>query len=171
MPIMVPCDCGRMLNVPDEHAGKKVKCGGCGTFHNVPAGAVLAVPAAVESVLVASTPAAVRAPASRPSPAISRPGGGGLVFLRGCLWTIAVISALCFILGPLYRANAEVHHEEDLAYARYCGDVAAVRKLEDKGNRDNDSTEKTCHTAVICLTVALAGLAITSAPMRLPRGL
>lgn len=31
MPIMVSCECGRQMRVPDDYAGKKVKCPACGT--------------------------------------------------------------------------------------------------------------------------------------------
>ncbi len=32
MPIMVPCQCGKQLRVPDEHIGKKIKCPACGAL-------------------------------------------------------------------------------------------------------------------------------------------
>ncbi len=38
MPIDFDCDCGKTLRVPDEHAGKRVKCPGCNGISFVPGG-------------------------------------------------------------------------------------------------------------------------------------
>jgi hypothetical protein len=37
MPITFDCSCGKVLRVPDEHAGKRVKCPACNTVGSVPA--------------------------------------------------------------------------------------------------------------------------------------
>ncbi len=42
MPIEVACSCGKSLRVPDQLAGKKVKCPACGTPIAVPASAAAA---------------------------------------------------------------------------------------------------------------------------------
>jgi hypothetical protein len=39
MPISITCQCGKKLGVPDEMAGKKVKCPACQSIVNVPGGA------------------------------------------------------------------------------------------------------------------------------------
>ena len=39
MPMSVVCQCGKKLNVPDQFAGKQVKCPGCGGGIKVPAAA------------------------------------------------------------------------------------------------------------------------------------
>jgi hypothetical protein len=36
MPIVVSCECGKQLRVPDAHAGKRIKCPGCGDAIRVP---------------------------------------------------------------------------------------------------------------------------------------
>ncbi len=36
MPIQVSCQCGKQGRVPDEYAGKKIKCSACGSFMAVP---------------------------------------------------------------------------------------------------------------------------------------
>src|SRR5689334_3296414 len=38
MPLLLECDCGKRLNVPDEHAGKRVKCPACSQVLTVPGG-------------------------------------------------------------------------------------------------------------------------------------
>ncbi len=38
MPVLVSCPCGKKLRVADEHAGKRIKCTGCGDPVTVPAG-------------------------------------------------------------------------------------------------------------------------------------
>lgn len=45
MPIEVSCSCGRTLKVPDQFAGKKGKCPGCGTMLRIPGQKVSAAPA------------------------------------------------------------------------------------------------------------------------------
>jgi hypothetical protein len=37
MPVLVSCSCGKRLRVPDAHAGKRIKCPGCGEPLSVPA--------------------------------------------------------------------------------------------------------------------------------------
>lgn len=44
MPIQVTCQCGKTLNVKDEHAGKSVKCPACGDVLKVPGGSAPAPP-------------------------------------------------------------------------------------------------------------------------------
>src|ERR1700738_459893 len=36
MPVLLSCACGKRLRVPDQNAGKKVRCPGCGTVLTVP---------------------------------------------------------------------------------------------------------------------------------------
>lgn len=36
MPITFSCGCGKVLRVPDAHAGKKAKCPGCGSLTSIP---------------------------------------------------------------------------------------------------------------------------------------
>ncbi|KPJ57728.1 MAG: hypothetical protein AMS16_00925 [Planctomycetes bacterium DG_58] len=36
MPIVVTCECGKVLKVPEEHAGKRGKCPGCGKVITIP---------------------------------------------------------------------------------------------------------------------------------------
>src|SRR5262245_16051758 len=36
MPIRMSCDCGRLYQVADKHAGKRIKCPSCGAPHSVP---------------------------------------------------------------------------------------------------------------------------------------
>ena len=40
MPIQFSCECGKVLRLKDEAAGKKVRCSGCQTVQAVPAPAV-----------------------------------------------------------------------------------------------------------------------------------
>lgn len=56
MPIEVSCSCGRTLKVPDQFAGKKGKCPGCGTMLRIPGQKVPASPAALAKP-AASSPA------------------------------------------------------------------------------------------------------------------
>jgi hypothetical protein len=184
MAIMVPCGCGKTMHVPEEHAGKRVKCPACGSAQSVPVQATPKVLVASEPVAAVASPvpvpspvpspvaspvpvpAAVPSPAPRPPAAKDHPAEGGLIFLRGCLGTIAVVAALCFVMGPWHSLVSEDRYESDKASAVYHGDHAKMRDLEDERNRSNDTTEQVSQTAVICLTVALAGLAMTSGPMR-----
>ena len=46
MPIAVVCDCGKKLNVPDQFAGKQVKCPGCGGGLKVPVAVEVDAPVA-----------------------------------------------------------------------------------------------------------------------------
>jgi hypothetical protein len=60
MPLLMRCNCGKPLRVPDELAGKKVRCPSCQTVLPVPGGApAVAQPVAVA---VAAAPSAVRRP-------------------------------------------------------------------------------------------------------------
>ena len=36
VPILMKCACGKQMRAADEHAGKKVKCPGCGNAVTVP---------------------------------------------------------------------------------------------------------------------------------------
>jgi hypothetical protein len=36
MPITFSCGCGKTLRVPDEFAGRRAKCPGCGELVNIP---------------------------------------------------------------------------------------------------------------------------------------
>ncbi|WP_146529649.1 hypothetical protein [Novipirellula artificiosorum] len=50
MPIRLNCQCGKTLNIPDNLAGKAVKCPGCATVLKVPAAKATASPAAAPGV-------------------------------------------------------------------------------------------------------------------------
>ncbi len=79
MPIAVNCGCGKQFRVPDEYAGKKIKCTSCGEMRIVAAGAKngapkTSVPAgkagpAVKTPAVKAAPATKTAPAVKPAPA------------------------------------------------------------------------------------------------------
>jgi len=64
MPIRVPCDCGKVLTAPDNLAGKRAKCPGCGKALRVPA------EAGAEAVAV---PKATAPKAAPPPPSVTRP--------------------------------------------------------------------------------------------------
>lgn len=63
MPILVPCSCGKNLQLPDDLAGKKVRCPVCKGVMRVPPAAAPPPP----------KPAPVKKPASAPNPAASAP--------------------------------------------------------------------------------------------------
>jgi len=48
MPIQIKCECGKLLSVKEEFAGKKVRCPGCGAILAAPPteGAIMPAPAA-----------------------------------------------------------------------------------------------------------------------------
>ena len=46
MTVQLVCKCGKQLRIPDEHAGRRVMCPGCGASHLSPAADPTAVPAA-----------------------------------------------------------------------------------------------------------------------------
>lgn len=67
MPISVPCQCGKTLNVRDELAGKAVKCPACQKILQVPASKITA--AAAQPAKAAPRPATpVAKPVAKPSP-------------------------------------------------------------------------------------------------------
>src|SRR5262245_15634445 len=75
MPVSFTCPCSKKLRIPDELAGKKVRCPGCGTTLRVPAQEVVESPAAPAATPRAKPPA---------FPVLGFCIGGGAV-LVGCL--------------------------------------------------------------------------------------
>jgi hypothetical protein len=69
MPV-VQCSCGKQLRVPDQYAGKKVKCPECGQPNAVPAGRPTAA-----TVKASAKPAAARTMASPPPLPAAAPAG------------------------------------------------------------------------------------------------
>ncbi len=51
MTFSMRCPCGKKLQVPQQYAGKRVKCPGCGKALQIPSGRSEKAPAAVDPVL------------------------------------------------------------------------------------------------------------------------
>ena len=68
MAIQVFCQCGASLSVPPAHAGKKVKCKGCGTVLKIPAmpGGDAPPPADKPAAAAPDKPKAPDKPAEKP---------------------------------------------------------------------------------------------------------
>src|SRR5438876_233579 len=54
MPLVVNCSCGKQMRVPDEFAGKRVKCPACQTPCAVPAGGAPSRPAPAPAATMVS---------------------------------------------------------------------------------------------------------------------
>ncbi len=56
MTIVVKCECGTVLKVPEEHAGKRGKCPGCGAILTIPAAEPQAPPPTPQEEVAAAQP-------------------------------------------------------------------------------------------------------------------
>jgi hypothetical protein len=70
MPLLLNCSCGKQLRVPDEFAGKRIKCPACSEVLTVP-----------EPAAAAYAGSGVTA---RPSPSSAAPAGGAIRFSCSC---------------------------------------------------------------------------------------
>jgi hypothetical protein len=61
MPITFDCTCGKMLRVPDEHAGRRAKCPACGSVVPIPG------PDPVFEVVEKPKPGAAPPPGQKPA--------------------------------------------------------------------------------------------------------
>ncbi|MCX5659064.1 MAG: hypothetical protein NTW19_04990 [Planctomycetota bacterium] len=78
MSISVPCSCGKKLAAPDNLAGKKAKCPGCGKVLQIPAAGGVgraATPSATSSAKPAAPPRSTAAPAPPPAIDLDVPAG------------------------------------------------------------------------------------------------
>ena len=66
MAIDFACTCGKVLRAPDEFAGKKAKCSGCGQAVDVPGGAKASNGAASPAASPKAAPSPPRKPAAAP---------------------------------------------------------------------------------------------------------
>jgi hypothetical protein len=175
MPITVSCPCGKKLTAPDDLAGKRAKCPACGEAVNVPD-----VPDPHFAPTVPPTAKVSAKPRRRwwltrglqrvwdswdepPSPPQPREPGW---FVRGCLGWIAGFSAFAFFMSPIFDASREVAFNREISAARVFGPAAELIRLEREKERDASERAQTTRTAIVVLTVALAGLA-ASTPRKL----
>lgn len=74
--ILVPCSCGKRLNVADHHAGKKVRCPACANVLSVPAASSITKPAPRNDETLAEMPSPItRSRQSNEEATVSLTGG------------------------------------------------------------------------------------------------
>src|SRR5262245_56790637 len=89
---------------------------------------------------------------------------GGRQFARGCLIAIAVLCVL-FLAGNFVSSGyrmANLHY--DISMKKSNGDIEGVRRLEDDLREFAITNEIKIQATWVFLTVALAGLAVSSRP-------
>jgi DNA-directed RNA polymerase subunit RPC12/RpoP len=161
------CDCGKLLRVKDEYAGRRVHCPACGVRLVVPVAAGLesrlaavAAEAATDPspvVLPPDVPKLARVPAM-PTPEPREPSRRGS-FVRWLLYIIAMFSGIYTVLSPFMAEARRARSYQDVSYAKYVGNLAGIIDAERKVGRDEDEAGANARTALIVFTVALAGLA------------
>jgi hypothetical protein len=176
MPVAVSCPCGHRFHVADEDAGRRVACPGCGEPVTAPELGATAPdptpqPAAPEPMPVAPS---VSAPEPAPEPVAAlepippipparaaprRPRALG--FYRGCLKAIAGLSFLSLAVTWLGEAN-NAERPATRAYAAEASvPVRNAPQAREEPRRDREDGGADARTALVCLTVALVGLAVT----------
>jgi uncharacterized Zn finger protein (UPF0148 family) len=74
MPIKVKCECGQVLNVPEDKAGKSGKCPKCQKILQIPAAASAATVPAKPNAVAKATPSPAKSPApTAPKAAVTKP--------------------------------------------------------------------------------------------------